>query len=314
MPLEASRRDLTVENRDVLLAGSLWHPADRVSAIVLMHPGSGPSDRDNDVYFPPIRTGLLEAGIAVASFDKRGVGGSTGRWEEASIVDQADDALACLAALVADPVFDAPVGLFGHSQGGWVVVEAAAQSDDVAFVVTNAGPGVTPGEQERWATRAYMQRAGIPETEIEEVERYFDFLLSMMRSGVPFHQVAARIDAEGFPDVFETLALPFHPENAAVWEFMAAIIEFDPRPALEGIGVPLLALFGADDVITPVAASVAVYRAAVQPELLRLAVFPGADHRLQHGNPPQLADGYIETLTSFIADAALSARSDASVD
>jgi hypothetical protein len=41
-----------------------------------MHPGSGPSDRDNDVLFPPIRDALLAAGIAVCSFDKRGAGES----------------------------------------------------------------------------------------------------------------------------------------------------------------------------------------------------------------------------------------------
>jgi hypothetical protein len=32
-----------------------------------MHPGSGPSDRHNDVFFPPIREHLLGAGIAVSS-------------------------------------------------------------------------------------------------------------------------------------------------------------------------------------------------------------------------------------------------------
>ena len=50
-----------------------------------MHPGSGPSDRDNDVLFPPIREHLLGAGIAVCSFDKRGVGGSAGSWLEAGL-------------------------------------------------------------------------------------------------------------------------------------------------------------------------------------------------------------------------------------
>ena len=91
----ASRRELSVRSGDATLAGSLWVPAHRPVATVLMHPGSGPSDRDNDVYFPPIRSHLLESGLAVASFDKRVVGASTGRWEEAAIVEQADDALAC---------------------------------------------------------------------------------------------------------------------------------------------------------------------------------------------------------------------------
>lgn len=265
-----------------------------------MHPGSGPSDRDNDVLFPPIRAHLLNAGIAVASFDKRGVGGSTGRWEEASIVEQANGALACIDALVRDSLFNTPIGLFGHSQGGWVVVDAAARSGDVTFAITNSGPGVTPGEQERWASREYMHRAGIPESDIEEVDRYFDLLLSMLRSHVPFEQVHARIDAEGVPAQFETLGLPFLPEDAAVWNFMTAIVDHDPRPGLERIVVPLLVIFGAEDPIVPVAKSVEVYREAVRPDLLRLEVFAGADHRVQAGNPPEFADGYLETLTSFI--------------
>ncbi|MES1239295.1 MAG: alpha/beta hydrolase, partial [Chloroflexota bacterium] len=53
------------------LAGTLWLPDGDVAATVVMVPGSGPTHRDNDTYFPPIRDGLLAAGIAVASFDKR---------------------------------------------------------------------------------------------------------------------------------------------------------------------------------------------------------------------------------------------------
>jgi pimeloyl-ACP methyl ester carboxylesterase len=308
MQQHALRRDLDVRSGDVTLAGSLWMPVGRPAATVLMHPGSGPSDRDNDVYFPPIRAHLLEAGIAVASFDKRGVGESTGRWEEAGIVEQADDAIVCLGALLSDLAPDSPVGLFGHSQGGWVVVEAASRGGDVAFVITNAGPGVTPAEQERWATRAYMRRAAIPESEIEEVDRYFDHLLSLMRAGVPFEQVQARVDAEGFPPAFETLGLPFLPESADQWSLMAAMVDYDPRPALERIEVPLLALFGAEDPITPVADSVSVYREAVRPDVLRVEVFPGADHRLQVGDPPELVDGYRETLASFILGAVACCR------
>ncbi len=61
----------------VALAGSCWMPSSPRAA-VLMLPGSGPSTRDNDVYFPAIREHLLAAGFGVASFDKRGVGESTG--------------------------------------------------------------------------------------------------------------------------------------------------------------------------------------------------------------------------------------------
>ena len=296
-------RELVVEQGDVSLAGSLWLPADRALAVVHMHPGSGASDRDNDVYFPRIREHLLGTGIGVSSFDKRGVGGSTGRWEDAAIEEQADDLLACVEALLADPSFDAPVGAYGHSQGGWVVVEAAGRLSRLAFVVTNSGPGVTPGEQERYAIRAYMARAGIAPTEVDEVERYFDWLVTLMRERVPFEDVRRRIAEAGFPDAFHELGLPVLPERSEDWNLMTRLLDYDPRPALERIRVPLLALFGADDTIVPVEASVDVYREAVRPELLTVAVLPGGDHRLQTGDPPALANGYLGTLSSFVVSA-----------
>ncbi len=126
--------EIEADSGGVRLAGTLWRPAGEAVAGVLMHPGSGPSDRNNDVLFPPIREHLLEAGIAVCSFDKRGVGGSGGSWLEAGIAEQADDLLAGLAVFESESPAGFPIGLFGHSQGGWVVVEAASREVPVAFV------------------------------------------------------------------------------------------------------------------------------------------------------------------------------------
>jgi pimeloyl-ACP methyl ester carboxylesterase len=300
MPQTTTAHHLIVRNGDVSLGGTLWLPVDPGGVTVLMHPGSGPSDRDNDVFFPPIRQYLLECGITVSSFDKRGVGDSTGRWQEPAIEEQASDAIACLEALRADASSNGRVGLYGHSQGGWVVVEAAARCPSAAFVVTSSGPGVTPAAQERWATRTYVARSDVPEEEIEEVERYYDRVLSMMRAGMPLARARKELEASGFPNAFETLSLPVLPEDDAEWRLLAALIDYDPRPALERIDVPVLALFGADDPITPVEESVAVFREAVRADLLRVEVFAGADHRLQQGDPPALVGGYLETLASFI--------------
>ena len=300
IPIEATARELIVRNGDVSLAGSLWLPVDPAGVTVLMHPGSGPSDRDNDVFFPPIRRQLLGSGIAVSSFDKRGVGASSGRWQEAAIEEQASDAIACLDALQADSSLDGPVGLYGHSQGGWVVVEAAARCLDVAFVVTSSGPGVTPGEQERWAARSHLTRAGIPANEIEEVGRYYDRIIAIMRSGIPLAAARERVEANGFPQAFTTLSLPVLPEDEADWQLFTAIVDYDPRPALERIEVPVLAMFGADDPITPVDDSVAVFREAGRAGLVHVEVFAGAGHGLETGDPPTLVDGYLETLASFV--------------
>jgi pimeloyl-ACP methyl ester carboxylesterase len=84
---------------------------------------------------------------------------------------------------------------------------------------------------------------------------------------------------------------------------MAALIDYDPRPALERLEVPILAVFGAADPITPVEESVSVFREAVRPDLLQVEVLDGAGHRLEIGGPPAFVDGYFEVLASFMVRA-----------
>ena len=267
-----------------------------------MHPGSGPSDRDNDVFFPPIRTHLLDAGFAVCSFDKRGVGASTGRWQEAGIVEQADDMLACLHELARDPDLGGPIGIFGHSQGGWVVIDAAGREPEIAFAVTSSGPGVTPAAQERYSAVRHLEKAGASQAQRDAALRDFDLIVELMRGRVPFEVARRTIEDEAIGNGSGDLELPFVPDDAAVWDHACSIIDYDPRPALERTRVPLLALFGSDDDVVPVAESVSVLRAVVRPDLLTVDVLPG-DHRVQNGDPPATSARYLEALTSFVAAA-----------
>jgi uncharacterized protein len=298
-----SPRELTVKSGDIWFAGSVWLPPVKPVATVLMHPGSGASDRNNDVYFPPIREHLLEAGIAVCSFDKRGVGGSTGRWQDAGIIEQADDLIACLAALAADPAVPGPVGLFGHSQGGWVVVEAAGRGPEIAFVIANSGPGVTPAEQERYAHRTYLAAAGVSDEEMFGALEPFDELVVSLRRGATFGDIRVQLESEQLPAVYRRRDLVLFPEDEELWAFLLRIFDYDPRPPLKRIQVPVLALFGADDALVPVEESVAVYREIVRPQLLTVIVFAGADHRLQARDSPRFISGYLETLSSFVLQA-----------
>ena len=306
MPADAACRDLRVHDAERSLAGRLWLPSVPSLATVLMHPGSGPSDRDNGGYFPPIRAHLLDSGFAVCSFDKRGVGGSTGRWQEAGIVEQADDVIAAVDMLRAKAEFGTPIGLFGHSQGGWVVVDAASRGAPVAFVISSSGPGVSPAEQERYSSLTRMERSGADSDHVAKAMRAFDALIGLMREGVPFADVRPRLVEAGLAPDEDLEGLGFVPENPAEWDLAVAMIDYDPRPALTRITVPVLALFGRDDPIVPVDASVAVYRAMVRPELLSVAVLSGGDHRVQTGEPPRLVDSYLETVPAFIARAVAS--------
>jgi len=159
---------------------------------------------------------------------------------------------------------------------------------------------VTPVEQERYSHRTYLAEGGVTDTEMREAFEPFDALEEALRRGATYEDVRSQFERERLPAVYRGRELVLFPDDEELWSFLLRIFDYDPRPALERIHVPILALFGADDPLVPVEASVTVYREAVQPDLLTLAVFPAADHRIQTGNPPRLADGHLETLTSFV--------------
>jgi len=289
-----SRLELEADSGGIRLAGTLWRPVGAAAAGVLMHPGSGPSDRDNDGLFPPIRDHLLGAGISVCSFDKRGVGGSAGSWLDAGIHEQADDLLAALAVFESESPRGLPLGLFGHSQGGWVVVEAAARGFPVEFVITNSGPGVSPANQER-----YSLANKLTDDRMADALAAYDAVVAVMGDRPSRAAGLEQLDTAGVP-YRELPGLEFVFEDEAVWGMAATIFDYDPAPALSRIHAPILALFGAADRVTPPEESVAALRAAVRPELLHVEVFPEGDHRLCHGEPRRFVNGYLDRISSFV--------------
>jgi dienelactone hydrolase len=86
-------------------------------------------------------------GFAVLRYDRRGVGDSGGDYvplgpanSEIGVPELASDMLAGVAFLKTRPEIRASrIGLMGVSQAGWIMVAAAAQSKDVAFVVASVG-------------------------------------------------------------------------------------------------------------------------------------------------------------------------------
>jgi uncharacterized protein len=287
-----SALELRATNGELVLAGTLHLPDSEPRATVLMVPGSGPSDRDNDVYFPTIRAGLLERGIAAASFDKRGVGESAGDWCDTGPGQQVSDVLAQLACLRDTPAVDpGRLGLFGHSQGGWVVLEVGAADTSLAFVVTNSGPGVTMARQEQFATEAHMTVGGASAAQVSGALAAQDAIIALVRGGADFETVKAAAGDNG-PG----------PGDAAELELVRRWLDHSPRPALERLACSLLAIFGENDLHVPVAESVAVFRAACsdRPGELDIEILSGADHRLQTGDPPALHPDYAATLGDWI--------------
>src|SRR5262249_33992894 len=139
---------LNVEVDGATLAVSVTLPegGGQAPGIVALH-GAAYGTRDFVVYEHLHRV-LPPAGFAVATFDRRGNGESTGEPSRGRFDVQSGDALAVLGALGELPEVDASrLGLWAFSQGAWVAPLAATRSDAVRFLALVASTGVTPGEQ-----------------------------------------------------------------------------------------------------------------------------------------------------------------------
>ncbi|MGJ8662354.1 MAG: alpha/beta hydrolase family protein, partial [Marinicella sp.] len=132
---------------NIELAGTLTRPSDanNVKAAAIMITGSGPQDRDETIFnhkpFWIIADYLAEQGYAVLRLDDRGVGESTGDFNQATSEDFVTDISAAVdfLKLRADIPAD-KIGLIGHSEGGMIAPMLAAQRDDLSFLVLLAGP------------------------------------------------------------------------------------------------------------------------------------------------------------------------------
>lgn len=132
----------TVAVADGALALVLHLPASpgRVPCVVACH--GLRATKDSDKYLL-LGAELPPAGLALARFDFRGSGESTGAEEETTIASRVEDVEAVVAFLDGHPGLDGRAGLLGSSLGGFVALHVAARRPGPPVVTWNAPASLT---------------------------------------------------------------------------------------------------------------------------------------------------------------------------
>ncbi len=272
-------------NGDVRLSATLVlpngpgpHPA------VVMVQGSGSATRDAlrpwaDVY--------ARAGVAVLIHDKRGTGSSTGSWARATFEDLAGDAIAGLRYLQSRSEIDpAQIGLHGMSLGSWVAPLAAQQSGQVAFIIAESAPALTPLEHERVRVEHQMRADDVPSEILKRAQAFMDQKFEVARTGQGWETLQTEIDRAKREGWAYYVNPPPSLENLQ-WHWQH-VLTYDPRPALERLKCPVLVLYGALDRIVPASVNRAGIEAALAKSPARdvtIKVFERANHSfLEAGN------------------------------
>jgi len=324
-----TEEQVTFPSGDVTLAGSLRVPVSpgRHPAVVYAH-GSGPGTRNQISLLAHF---FLHRGFAVLGYDKRGVGGSTGDWRRIDFPELASDALAAVSFLRGRPDIDPnKVGLYGISQGGWVVSLAASRSTDVAFFISHSGPGVSPRKQEFTMLTNIMTMSGFSKEDIAGVLQAMGLLYEYGKTGKNGEELDELLEKlKQNPKLADFLPPPSKEvQREALYEkqkmgdpgwFFHLDVDYDPIPAVKRVRCPGLFIFGKHDYTVPVEESVGRIEAALQEatnERCQVVVLPNAGHGVleidpakptQPASPMRLADGYLKLLSDWL-DKTLSLR------
>ncbi len=171
---------------------------------------------------------LPAAGLALARFDFRGAGESTGSEQESTVGTRLQDGRAVLKYLALHRRLDGRIGLLGSSLGGYVALHLAAERRDMPPVVTWNAPAnldelvATTTEEapplgdpfvQEIAARMYAEApAGVPRHLVIQAEA--DDLVRIEHGATLFERAAEPCDFIVIPGADHRLTDPAHRKEA----------------------------------------------------------------------------------------------------
>ncbi len=247
------------------LAGT-FVDAGKSAPVVLIIPGSGPTDRDGNnpmgITAAPYRMladALAGKGVSTVRIDKRGLFGSKGAIPDpnkVTIADYATDTYAWVAAIQKQTAAKC-VWVLGHSEGSLIALAAAQDPDGICGVLSVSGAGRKLSDVIREQLRANPANAP---------------LLDSANAALDALEKGQHVDVTGMNPALLRLFAP------QVQDFLIDDFRHDPAKLAASLKVPLLIIQGERDI--QVSTDDAKALAAAQPKA-KLVLIRAMNHVLK---------------------------------
>src|SRR5664279_4743701 len=298
-PYTSEEVSFTNDKFNIKLAGTLTMPeGPGPFKAVIMITGSGAQNRNEEIMghkpFLVIADYLSRHGIAVLRYDDRGVGGSQGKYSEATSADLATDAEAAFNFLKNNTtVSSAEIGFAGHSEGGLIAPIVAASNTAVGFIVSLAGPGVSGEEIILRQTAEISRISGVKESDIKESIETNKKVYGILKKEKDNKKAEAMIvdlfrktqekkkmSEEDTEKAVNQLKMSFG-ENQYTW--FRYFIMTNPSTFWKKVKCPVLALNGEKDLQVAADENLpAIKKALKGNNSVKIVLLPGLNHLFQH--------------------------------
>jgi uncharacterized protein len=281
------------------LKGTMLSPASGGVPMILIIPGSGPTDRDGNnplgvraSTYRLLADGLAARGIGTVRIDKRGMFASSAAVADANAVT-IDDYVADVGswtAVIRKQTGTPCVWVLGHSEGGLVALAAAQKVTDICGLVLIAAAGQPLGQLLREQLRANPANAPI---------------LNQAMAAIDALEAGKRVDVTSLHPGLMPLFAP------QLQGFLISVFSYDPVKLIATVSKPVLIMQGKRDIQVSAADAERLKQAALKAKLVLL---PDTNHVLKtvssddrranaatYGDPTlPLAPGVVDAVVDFI--------------
>jgi uncharacterized protein len=282
------------------LKGTMLGPAGESVPVVLIIPGSGPTDQDGNnplgvraSSYRLLAEGLAAKGIATVRIDKRGMFASRAAVANPNAVtigDYASDVHAWVAVIRAKTGANC-VWVLGHSEGGLVALAAGQKADEICGLVLLATAGRPLGTVLREQLKANPANGPILDQALPAIDAL---------------EAGRHVDASGMNPALLPL---FRPQ---VQDFLISEMSLDPAKLIANFHKPVLIVQGERDIQVGV---IDAERLKAANSAAKLVLLPNTNHVLKtvtsddraanlatYGDPNlPLASGVVEDIAEFVA-------------
>ncbi|MBC2072846.1 alpha/beta hydrolase family protein [Listeria marthii] len=171
---EMTKKRVTIPTTGGDLSAVVTTPKhDKPKGIIVFVHGDGAQEATQNGGYKPLMERFAKQGYISVSWDKLGVGKSSGNWLDQSMDDRANEVNQVIEWMkVKYPDSTTKIGLWGASQAGWVIPKVINANKDIDFSIL-AAPAINWMRQGEYNTGAQAKNAGATNKEIIQAKQNF---------------------------------------------------------------------------------------------------------------------------------------------